>query len=254
MRPSTFNLPGTDAVRIRSRFLIRTATWCLRILFKALFATCRKELLTAHPDASAYIDTRGNYFLFCFWHDEILGPIFADDTKNCAALVSRHSDASIVADIVESFGMKPIRGSSKRGGATALRQMIHEAETCHICIATDGPQGPRRVVKDGIVFLASQSGKPIAPVAFTASRMWRPRAGWTDLAIPWPFSRITVCVSWPIPVPADLDRDGIERYRLLVQAEMDRLSIAAQARQRGEAVALWPESSPYGEQTAARAA
>jgi len=232
-------------VKIRSRFLIRSLAWLLRLGLLALFATTRKKLVTPVPGISPYADTHGEKYLYCIWHDEIAGAIFSGSTRDCAALVSRHADGSYVADIVETLGMTPIRGSSQRGGATALRQMMDEAASKHICIATDGPRGPRRVVKDGIVFLASQTGRRIVPYAFAASRMWRPRGSWTDLAIPWPFSTVYIVGSWPMSIPADLDREQLAPYKARLQAEMDRMNAAAQRLACGEAVEMWPaEAAP----------
>lgn len=230
-------------MKIRSRFLIRSLAWVLRLGFLALFATTRKKLVTPVPDISPYGDTKGENYIYCIWHDEIVGAIFSGPTRNCAALVSRHADGSYVADIVEMLGMTPVRGSSNRGGATALRQMMDEAASKHICIATDGPRGPRRIVKDGLVFLASQTGRRVIPYAFAASKMWRPRGSWTDLAIPWPFSTVYIVGSWPITVPENLTREELVPYRERIQAEMDRMNAAAQRLAAGEAVEMWPAAA-----------
>ena len=230
-------------MKIRSRFLIRTLAWSLGLLFRVLFATTRKRLVTAVPDISPFADTRGTKYIYCIWHDEIVGAIFSGPPRDCAALVSKHADGSYVADIVEALGMTAIRGSSQRGGSAALRQMMDEAATKHICIATDGPRGPRRVVKDGIVFLASQTGRTIIPYAFAASRMWRPRGSWTDLAIPWPFSTVYIVGSWPMAVPPNLSRDELALWRETLQAEMDRMNAAAQRLAAGEQVEMWPEEA-----------
>lgn len=230
-------------MKIRSRFLIRMATWCLRLVFLALFVTTRKKLVTPVPDISPFADTKGVNYLYCIWHDEIVGAIFSGPTTCCAALVSRHADGSYVSDIVEAIGMKAIRGSSHHGGAAALRQMMDDAKSHHICIATDGPRGPRRVVKDGIVFLASQTGRAIIPYAFAASKMWRIPGKWTDLAIPYPFSTVYIVGSWPRTVPPNLSREELAVHRQSLQVEMDRMNAAAQRLAAGENVEMWPAAA-----------
>ena len=37
-----------------------------------------------------------------------------------------------------------VRGSSTRGGITALLEMYRSSTGCHLLVTPDGPQGPRR--------------------------------------------------------------------------------------------------------------
>jgi lysophospholipid acyltransferase (LPLAT)-like uncharacterized protein len=140
-----------------------------------------------------------------------------------AALVSQHAEGGYVADCLESIGVPTIRGSSKRGGAAAIRQMMEAAQDYHIAIATDGPRGPEHVVKDGIIYLASKTGRPIIPMVYTAARAWRPRFRWTDLTVPKPFSRAQLIGGPPLHVPPDLNRQQLESYRAALQEAMDQL-------------------------------
>jgi hypothetical protein len=150
-----------------------------------------------------------------------------------AGLVSRHADGSLVADAMQAVGVTAIRGSSRRGGAAALRQMMEAAADYHIAIATDGPQGPRHVVKEGIIYLASQTGRPVVPAAFSARSAWRPRGRWTDMVVPRPFSRTYVIIGSPIAVPAGLSREELEPYRQQVQRAMDAVTDEAERRAGG---------------------
>jgi lysophospholipid acyltransferase (LPLAT)-like uncharacterized protein len=105
-------------------------------------------------------------------------------------------------------------------------------------IATDGPRGPRRMVKDGIVYLASHSGRPIVPTAFASAWAWKPRGRWTDLVIPIPFSRGIVLGGAPIRIPEGLTPQQLAPYRDLVQRAMDELQSRADRLARGEDVDL----------------
>ena len=117
-----------------------------------------------------------------------------------------------------------------------MRQMLEAAADYNIVIATDGPRGPRRVVKEGIVFLASQSGRPIVPVAFAARRAIRPRGRWTDLVIPVPFTKAYCGAGAPIHVPQGLPRNELEPYRAQVQQGMDDLQAYLDALAEGREV------------------
>jgi hypothetical protein len=144
-----------------------------------------------------------------------------------AALASRHADGDYVADVMTAVGIQPIRGSSNHGGAPAVKQMLEVARDSHITVATDGPRGPRRVVKPGILFLASHAGRRIIPVAFAAANAWRPQGRWTDLTVPMPFSTVYALGGVPLEVPAGLTREQLAPWRDELQRRMDELQADA---------------------------
>lgn len=210
------------SVKIRSRLLTRLAAWLAVRLLRLIFATCRVEA-RAHPGTNCYGETGEDRFLYCVWHDQIAMTVFSGRPRSMAGLVSRHQDGSYLADAMQMLGIEPVRGSTKRGGTQALRQLIDKTRDLHVAITPDGPRGPRRQMKSGIVFLASHTGRPIVPAAYSARRTWRIQGNWTDLKLPRPFTTIYALGGEPIEVPPDLDRAGIEHYTQLVQAEMERL-------------------------------
>jgi len=226
-------------MKIRNRYVIRFAARVLALLFRTLMKTVRLEMIKAEPRSTCYEDCGNERHLFCLWHDGIIGFVFCRPAFDVSALVSQHGDGTYLADALEAIGVTPIRGSSRRGGAAALRQMLDAAARYHIAIATDGPMGPRREVKEGVVYLASQTGRAIIPAAFAAHRAWRPRGRWTDLVIPFPFTRGYMLVGSRIYVPPGLDREQLEPYRLQVQAAMDALILEADRRTGVDTTARW---------------
>jgi lysophospholipid acyltransferase (LPLAT)-like uncharacterized protein len=214
-------------MKLRTRWVNRLIGRMIATLARALFRLVRVEVREAVPHTSAY-DVIPERYLYCLWHEQILGIIFGRQPIKMAGLVSRHTDGSYVADAMECVRLKPIRGSSQKGGAAALAEMIEVARSWHIAIATDGPRGPRHVVKEGIIFLAAQTGKPVVPVGLSATRAWRPRGRWTDMIVPKPFSKMLVLVGEPIPIPASATREERETWRQLVQAKMDALRLEAE--------------------------
>jgi lysophospholipid acyltransferase (LPLAT)-like uncharacterized protein len=151
-------------------------------------------------------------------------PIFAGRHICSSALVSRHHDGSYIAGILRIVGMSSVRGSTRNGGASAVRQMMTTAKDKHIVITPDGPRGPRRKMQNGIVFLASHTGRAIVPTGYACIRSWRIRGSWTDLMIPKPFTKVFLVAGEPIRVPPDLSRREVARYTLLVQDEMERVA------------------------------
>lgn len=221
-------------MKIRSRMLTKLAAWLAVKLTQTLFRTLRAEIHTSLPETNPYEYDGPERFLYCTWHDSLLIPVFGGKLKHASTLVSKHQDGSYLAEAMQMVGIDSIRGSSKRGGAEAMRKMFNEAKTKHITITPDGPRGPRRKMKAGIVFLASHSGRRIVPIAFGCSRCWRPQGSWTDLVIPKPFSKIVLMSAMPIEIPPNLSRQELNRYTRLVEQQLDQLFEHAQALAEGK--------------------
>ncbi|MCA9024971.1 MAG: lysophospholipid acyltransferase family protein [Planctomycetaceae bacterium] len=209
-------------MKIRSKRMLRLLARSMAAGCRLLFKTVRSELIETCAGTSPYDGNRKQRFLYCIWHDNILGPTFCGRSVKMAALTSLHGDGAFVAMALECVGITPIRGSSSRGGAAALREMMDAARDMDITIATDGPRGPRREVKQGIVYLASQTGRPIVPVAIAATRAWHIPGRWTDLLVPKPFSKVWLIAGEPISIPGDLTRDELKSYRDEIQLAMDQ--------------------------------
>ncbi|MCA9096415.1 MAG: hypothetical protein KDA68_23205, partial [Planctomycetaceae bacterium] len=90
-------------------------------------------------------------------------------------------------------------------------------------ITPDGPRGPRRQVKQGIVFLAAQTGRPIVPLGVACSRTWNFQGNWTNLVVPRPFTKLIIQAGKPIFIPENADRELLEKFRLQVESEMARV-------------------------------
>lgn len=226
-------------MKIRSRMLTKIAGWMLGRLFRLWARTLRYEPLTEVSGTDPSFQTNEPY-LYALWHDAILVPIAKkalNPSHQVAALVSRHQDGAYLAEFMLQTGIRSIRGSSRHGGSEAVRQLMREGEHCNVFITPDGPRGPKWQIKTGIVFLASQTGMPILPVASHCYNGWLIRGNWTDLAVPKPFSRVAYMIGAPLEIPPDLPRAELEAQRLRVQSEMERLAEKLQAHVRGEAAA-----------------
>lgn len=232
-------------MKIRSPFLIRTAARCLTAGIRLLFKTLHVEVCLQTPGTNPYEPTGGERFIYCIWHDGILGPTFGGPQSQVAALTSQHTDGTLVADVLSCVGITPIRGSSSRGGARAVKQMMQAACNHHIVIATDGPRGPRREVKDGIVYLAAQTGRAIVPVVFDGEACWYARGKWTDLVVPKPFSKVFVLAGRPIRVPKRLTKDARAEWKTTVQSAMDLLDADVKRLAAGESVDFKAESPEF---------
>jgi lysophospholipid acyltransferase (LPLAT)-like uncharacterized protein len=213
-----------------NRLLARTACFLLRCLFR----TCRVEVRELQPRTSPYVPNQPARYLYCLWHDRIVLNVFAGRSRDLAALVSRHRDGGYLSDVMAALDIRPVRGSSSKGGAEAVREIVAELDGFHVAITPDGPRGPRRKVKPGILWLAAKTGRPIVPTVGVCDRAWMIKGSWTDLVIPKPFSRVLMLGGPFFRVPVDLQREDLPRHAEALEAEMERLENAAAAMLRGE--------------------
>ena len=180
------------------------------------------------PDIDPIFETCRGQKIYIFWHEYILFPFYLRGHCNFAMLLSRHQDAEILSYGAKYMGFDFVRGSTNRGGVAALRELIDKGQAMHLTITPDGPRGPRRVLAPGPIYLASRLGVPIVTMGFGYDRPYRFRKAWDQFAIPRLGSRARAVVSGEIHVPGDLDRDGIEHYRLQVESVMNRLTTEAE--------------------------
>jgi len=151
--------------------------------------------------------------VYAFWHRCLLSCAYYFRNQRIAILISRSFDGELIARTVERLGFIAIRGSSSRGGATALRQIAEEYTRGTRCaITADGPRGPNMVAKPGTAQLAQLVGAWVGTFYVLPLRAWELKT-WDRFLIPKPFSR--VLITWPPHVPAT------EVSELTVQQNLD---------------------------------
>lgn len=163
-------------------------------------------------------------FIFCIWHGKILIPIFVHRRENVHAMVSLHTDGEMIAQTLHRLGVRTIRGSSTRGAQRATVEMIRALRRGTICaIMPDGPKGPRHQFKAGAITMAQKSGAYLLPLTFASSKIFRFEKSWDRFTLPLPFSKTLAIYGEPIAVPADLEGNEFEKFRLLVEGKMMEL-------------------------------
>lgn len=130
----------------------------------------------------------GSGVIYAFWHGRMLIPLFTHRRRRISILISQHRDGEIISRVARVLGYNPVRGSTTRGGARALREMLRQAKRggC-LAITPDGPRGPRFIFQSGAVKLAQLTGLPILPVGIGIERKKVLRS-WDRFVIPLPFS------------------------------------------------------------------
>jgi len=167
--------------------------------------------------------------IYLVWHEYILLPLYLRGHCNLTMLLSRHRDAEVLSRVARQLGFDFVRGSTQRGGVSALRELLRKSRRMHLAITPDGPRGPRRRMAPGPIYLASKLGLPLVVMGFGYERPWRVRSAWDQFAIPRPYSRARAVVSPEIHVPPDLDREGLEHFRRRIEELQNRLCDEAEA-------------------------
>lgn len=183
------------------------------------------DLKIAHYDESANParEEFGDTCIYVFWHEYILLPTMIWGNTNVTLFVSQHRDADWLVNTGKLIGFDSIRGSTTRGGPSAIRACKDKMKTHSLGITPDGPKGPRREMALGAVYLASRLQKPIVPVGFGYHNPYRLNT-WDKFAIPKPGSRVRAIMGPKIFVPPKAKREELEEYRQSIAADITSLS------------------------------
>ncbi|MEO3428353.1 lysophospholipid acyltransferase family protein [Pelagibius sp. CAU 1746] len=181
------------------------------------------------PETRALLDA-GKPMILCMWHGRMffLSGGWPKPPKLMGVVASGHRDGQLIARGARAFGYETIAGSSRRGGATALRGMsrlLKQGTT--VVITPDGPKGPRMRFKSGAVKAAQMTGAPL--VALTGSA--RPRKlfrTWDRFCLPLPFARAVIHFGPPITVPREADAETLERCRRTAEDCLNSLTNEAE--------------------------
>jgi lysophospholipid acyltransferase (LPLAT)-like uncharacterized protein len=115
--------------------------------------------------------TGAKQYIVSFWHAHLLLMLFSRFRRPIMVMSSQSKDGDLSAGTFEHFNVDVTRGSSTRGGTAALRDMLRAVSRgSNLAFTPDGPVGPPRIVKTGMIFAAQAAGIPIIPVAFAAKK------------------------------------------------------------------------------------
>lgn len=162
------------------------------------------------------------HVIFAFWHEYISIVLPHWRRTPLTILVSQHRDGEFVSQTAENFGCNIVRGSTSRGGSSAIRQIKKHSAYSSIAISPDGPRGPRREMAMGPIYLSSLLGMAIVPVGLGIDRAWRLNT-WDRFAIPKPFSRARMIFGPKIYIPRKCPREEMEAKRQSVQRLINQL-------------------------------
>ncbi|HJW32481.1 MAG TPA: lysophospholipid acyltransferase family protein [Holophagaceae bacterium] len=201
-------------------------------LAKAWHATLRVRV--EGGDAVADLVREDQRFILSFWHRRLFGmPLaypFKRPERGVAILSSDSRDGERSAATWRWFGIHAVRGTASDDGAKALVRMIQAVrQGWDFGITPDGPRGPVRELKPGVIALARKTGAWVVPVTVAYDRAWTLNT-WDRMVIPMPFSTTVVRYGEPFRVPPQAD-DTAEGAKL--QTVMEGLEAWAEEPRHG---------------------
>ncbi|MEM7224389.1 MAG: lysophospholipid acyltransferase family protein [Pseudomonadota bacterium] len=207
----------------------RTIGWVGGLYFFAVKHGIRWQIEI--PQATQEILDRGGGYIGCFWHGRILlAPAAMERGRPLHMLISGHRDGLLVARGASFVGISTVAGSSRRGGAEAMRRIKRLLDGGQaVAITPDGPRGPRMRAKPGAIKIAQLSGAPLLPFSAAVTRR-RLLGSWDRFCLAMPFCRGVVLVGEPIWVPTSLDEATAERLRLDLEQQLNGLTAEADRR------------------------
>ena len=168
----------------------------------------------------------GRPVIIAVWHGHLLS-IFHDlRNEKVDAVAGTHKDADLISKVAEKWGWSMIRGSSKEKGSIAYKGMIKSLKIpgSILFITPDGPAGPKRIPKPGIIRAAQATNAVIIPASVFSTRNWG-FTNWDTFYLEKPFGRIFIEYGKPIEFDKKMHLDDCtaDFISAMHQTESDNL-------------------------------
>ncbi len=177
-----------------------------------LGCTLKYNLLTPQPKGVV---------IYAFWHRNMIPLLFLRKFEKIVILISSSKDGELIAGPAKVLGFLTARGSSRRGGNKAVKEIIKLSKQYSIGVTPDGPKGPTEKIKDGLLYIAYFTHLPIIPVAVDIQRE-KVFTSWDKFRLPIPFTKVNVSYGKPIYINS---KQEIESKLPLVQEVIDKLAL-----------------------------
>ena len=157
-----------------------------------------------------YLDTIKNNqsVIISVWHGQLLSILYDLRNENVNAVAGTHADAELISRIAISWGWNMIRGSSKERGDTAYKSMIRclQDPGTILFITPDGPTGPPKIPKLGVIRAAQATQSAIIPTSVFSSKRWG-FTNWDTFYLEKPFGKIYIEYGKPILFDKNSDQE-----------------------------------------------
>ncbi len=191
------------------------------LLIRTLMRSCRVVEVEGERGYREALSRSGGAAVYTTWHQRMPYFFYYFRSRKITILISGSRDGEYAARMAAQFGFRNVRGSSTRGGTRAMRELIRMIRSGERGgLLADGPQGPARIAKLGVVLAARDAQVPIIPVTWGADQAWI-FSSWDRFLVPKPASRIAIFFAEPIWIPREARIRDLETYRQLVENRLN---------------------------------
>jgi lysophospholipid acyltransferase (LPLAT)-like uncharacterized protein len=199
----------------------------LAYLFSSLIKLTTRTT-TVRGEIRARLRREDARFIYAFWHQRQAFFTVSHRGDKMTVLISGSRDGQLISETIRlCCGVRSIRGSSSKGASAAVRSMMAALEAgFDLGITPDGPRGPAREIKAGVMFLAQKLGVPILPITSAQSRRLIFARSWDRFHFPLPFGRAAVVYGDPIRVGPG---DDLPAKTAQLKTALDAITLEAEA-------------------------
>jgi lysophospholipid acyltransferase (LPLAT)-like uncharacterized protein len=173
--------------------------------------------------------------VFAIWHESNLVAATAAfrlrATKRVISFSTRGFRGIVMNTMLESMGSGVVALPEEGNRAEAARLALEMARIGRsgesLVVSCDGPLGPYRVAKPGVLIVARESGIPIQPWAVSVRPTLRLNGRWDRHLVPLPFCRLRVEQGAQIKIAP---RTRLKPQLAELQSSLDAVQAAADRR------------------------
>ena len=151
------------------------------------------------------------------WHGHLLVPFMHLAKNNYYGLAGMNRDAEIISKIGVKLGWKLLRGSSSKKGPeifTKIVEILNNPPSL-VALTPDGPKGPEKIPKPGVIRAAQKTGAIIIPVASCSTKNWQ-FINWHTFFLEKPFGKIYL--EYGAPISFNINDDFESCKKILIDS------------------------------------
>lgn len=173
--------------------------------------------------------------IFAIWHESNLVAATAAyrlrNNKRVISFSTRGFRGIVMNTMLEAMGSGvvalPEEGNRAEAARLALEMARIGREGESLVVSCDGPLGPYRVAKPGVLIVGRESGIPIQPWAVSVRPTWRLKGRWDRHIVPLPFCRMRVEEGLQIRIAP---RESVKPRLAELQATLEQVQRVADRR------------------------
>lgn len=205
----------------------RIISFLLKLII--LFVSKTVRLKIYNREILDKIKKEDKQIIFAFYHQELflfIHYIYYYKYNGVAILTSPSRDGDIAESVLKRFNFDVVRGSSRRDGLRGMIELIQILKNgSDVAFAIDGPTGPPRIAKPGILLISQRADAMIVPISSWAIPNFK-LSTWDRTLIPMPFSKACIVFGEPLE-PENFKEDDIRIANQRFQEKLDNVSARA---------------------------